>query len=112
MAYTQCCAPLHAGSAAPNALLLMRSRYCAYVLKLEDYLLATWHASTRPGSLDLAQDSIKWLGLQVAAFSEQSDQAQVRFVARYKIHGKADKMEENSLFVKEAGRWFYLRAID
>jgi len=40
----------------------MRSRYSAYVLKLEPYLLATWHATTRPATLDLAADNIKWLG--------------------------------------------------
>jgi len=33
----------------------MRSRYSAYVLKLEAYLLATWHPGTRPAALDLAQ---------------------------------------------------------
>ena len=37
----------------PDAEALMRSRYTAYVLKLEDYLLATWHPSTRPQQLDL-----------------------------------------------------------
>ena len=44
----------------------MRSRYSAYVLGLEPYLLATWHASTRPPSLDLAADTAtRWLGLEV-----------------------------------------------
>ena len=43
-----CCGRWHAGEAAPTAEALMRSRYSAYVLGLEDYLLATWHASTRP----------------------------------------------------------------
>src|SRR5579859_5003628 len=49
--YPQCCGPLHTGGAAPDAQSLMRSRYCAFVLCDERYLLATWHPSTRPGSV-------------------------------------------------------------
>jgi SEC-C motif-containing protein len=49
--YARCCGPLHEGGIASSAEALMRSRYSAYVLKREDYLLATWHPSTRPASL-------------------------------------------------------------
>ena len=53
--YAACCGPLHAGAAiAPTAEALMRSRYSAYGLGLEPYLLATWHVSTRPAALHLA----------------------------------------------------------
>ena len=48
-----------------DAEALMRSRYTAFVLKLEDYLLATWHPRMRPPSLSLAQSSRRWLGLKV-----------------------------------------------
>jgi len=41
-AYKQCCHPLHEGSPAANAEQLMRSRYTAYVLMLEEYLLQTF----------------------------------------------------------------------
>ena len=44
--YAACCGRFHAGPLqlqAPNAEALMRSRYSAYVLRLGDYLLATWH---------------------------------------------------------------------
>ncbi len=35
-----------------------------YVLAREDYLLRTWHESTRPGTLDLHDaDNHSWLGL-------------------------------------------------
>src|SRR5690606_13083917 len=37
----QCCGRYHAGTAAPSAERLMRSRYSAYVLGLIDYLQAT-----------------------------------------------------------------------
>jgi SEC-C motif-containing protein len=52
--YARCCGPLHDGAVAQTAEMLMRSRYSAYVLKREDYLLATWHPSTRPANLKLA----------------------------------------------------------
>lgn len=87
----------------------MRSRYSAYVMKLEDYLLATWHPDTRPAALDLAYDDTKWLGLEVKCHRQESaDQASVEFVARYKIAGRAHRLHEISRFVREDGRWFYM----
>jgi SEC-C motif-containing protein len=87
----------------------MRSRYSAYVLKLDDYLLATWHPDTRPSELDLAADDSKWLGLEVKKHAVQDDtHATVEFVARYRIAGKGHRLHELSRFVREGGRWFYI----
>jgi SEC-C motif-containing protein len=88
----------------------MRSRYTAYVLALEPYLLATWHISTRPPHIDLAAEArIRWLGLEVKRhLSNGPDSAIVEFVARYKIAGRAQRLHETSRFVREDGRWFYL----
>jgi SEC-C motif domain protein len=92
----------------------MRSRYTAYVRLDEKYLLKTWHASTRPAVLGLEhQAASKWLGLKILriqAGGKNDETGQVEFVARFKLGGKAHRMQENSLFVKEAGRWYYLRA--
>ena len=108
--YTACCGPLHAGEQpAASAEALMRSRYSAYVLKLADYLLATWHPSTRPSELDLAADDSKWLGLDVKRHEVQDDdRAMVEFVARYRIAGRGHRLHELSRFVREDGRWFYV----
>lgn len=107
--YIACCGRYHNGASAPDAATLMRSRYSAYALRLEDYLLATWHPDTCPASLDLAADNCKWLGLEVKKFIlESADNATVEFVARYKIGGRAHRMHETSSFVREAGRWFYV----
>ena len=107
--YAACCGRYHAGDPAPDAAALMRSRYSAYVLKLEAYLLATWHPSTRPAALDLAADNAKWLGLELKKHTpESADSATVEFVARYKIGGRAYRMHEISRFVREEGRWFYV----
>lgn len=88
----------------------MRSRYSAYVLQLEDYLLQTWHPDTRPDSLDLAQDrQTKWLGLEVLRFESTGENtAIVEFVARYKINGKAEQLHEISRFVKMDKKWYYI----
>ena len=108
--YAACCGPLHAGERpAASAEALMRSRYSAYVLKLADYLLATWHPSTRPSELDLAADDSKWLGLDVKRHEVQDDdRAMVEFVARYRIAGRGHRLHEVSRFVREDGRWFYV----
>ncbi|HSH97129.1 MAG TPA: YchJ family metal-binding protein [Methyloradius sp.] len=108
--YTTCCEPLHKGQLAPTAETLMRSRYSAYVLNLEDYLLATWHPDTRPARLDLSKDeATKWLGLQIKHTSNtDADNATVEFVARYKLHGKAERLHEISRFIRIESHWLYL----
>ncbi|MCX7157050.1 MAG: YchJ family metal-binding protein [Rhodocyclales bacterium] len=112
LAYTACCGRYHAGSPAPDAESLMRSRYSAYVRGLEDYLLATWHASTRPAALDLAAGPpAKWLGLEVKTRSEKGDAAKVEFVARCRIGGRALRLHEVSRFVREDGRWYYVDGV-
>lgn len=109
--YTACCARYVEGrEPAPTAEALMRSRYTAYTLLKEDYLLATWHLSTRPAALGLAQEApTKWLGLDVKRHEQQdADHAIVEFVARYKVAGRAHRLHEISRFVREAGQWFYV----
>lgn len=107
--YTNCCGQYHHGAYAPDAESLMRSRYSAYLLKLEAYLLATWHADTRPATLELTVDKTRWLGLEVKkCTSESADRASVEFVARYKIAGRAHRLHEISRFVRENGHWFYV----
>lgn len=109
-AYADCCAPLHGGQAAVTAEALMRSRYCAYALGLEDYLLATWHPSTRPPVLHLADEAgTKWLGLEVKKHRQQDDShATVEFVARCRVGGRGHRLCELSRFVLEDGRWYYV----
>lgn len=84
----------------------MRSRYSAYVLGLIDYLMATWHPGTAPGDLEL--QPVKWLGLEVRHAEMAGDAGVVEFVARCKVNGRAERMEESSRFVRENGRWLYI----
>lgn len=109
--YAACCGRWHYGPQhllAPEAGLLMRSRYSAYVLQLGGYLLDTWHASTRPAAMDF-EPGLRWLGLEVRrAQSTGADSAIVEFVARSKLGGRAHRLHETSRFVREAGRWLYV----
>jgi SEC-C motif-containing protein len=94
---------------APTAEALMRSRYSAFALDKIDYLLDTWHASTRPASLDANPAGLKWLGLDVRRHeAPDDDHATVEFVARSKLAGRAQRLHEISRFVREGGRWFYV----
>ena len=108
LTYAVCCAPLHAGEAAPDAESLMRSRYSAFVLGDVPYLLATWHSSTRPATLEL-EPQAKWLGLDIKSHrSTGVDRSEVEFVARFRLAGRAVRQHELSRFVREDGRWFYV----
>ncbi len=109
-ALAACCGPLHAGEAvAGTAEQLMRSRYSAYARGERDYLLATWHPSTRPFALEL-DPAVRWLGLSVRRHQQgAAGAAVVEFVARCRSGGgPATRLHEVSRFVREDGRWYYL----
>lgn len=112
--YAPCCGRYIEGNeVAANAEALMRSRYTAYTLNQEAYLLASWHRSTRPKSLPLGEDAkTKWLGLEVKRHQVDAGdpgRAVVEFVARFKIGGgRAEQLHEISRFVYEEGRWLYV----
>ncbi|MBL0426746.1 YchJ family protein [Ramlibacter alkalitolerans] len=111
LAFARCCGPYLADFAqrpAPDAESLMRSRYCAFVLEDADYLIATWHPSTRPPEVDF-EPGLKWLGLEVRAHKVlDATHAEVTFVARSRLAGRAQRLHERSRFVAEDGRWFYV----
>jgi SEC-C motif-containing protein len=86
----------------------MRSRYSAFALGRTDYLLATWHPDTRPTDLTL-ESGTRWLGLAVKHHRVQdADHAEVEFVARSRLAGRGHRLQENSRFVREGGRWWYV----
>lgn len=87
----------------------MRSRYTAFVLCNEPYLLATWHATQRPKSIAFDRNQ-KWLGLKIVDTAQRGENsAEVEFIARYRIGGgSAARLHERSRFVKEEGCWLYV----
>jgi SEC-C motif domain protein len=109
-----CCGRLHDGTAtAATAEQLMRSRYSAFALGESAYLIATWHPTTRPQTLDLDRD-VRWTGLDVLATtggSLLSAEGTVDFRAHYVIEGVAGAQHENSRFVRGGGHWRYLDGV-
>ena len=108
--YVNCCELFISGQAIPpDPVSLMRSRYSAFASSNVEYLKATWHPKFRPSQLTLEIEQ-KWIGLKILHSAEKSDSGEVKFVARYKINGKAYRLEEHSLFSRVDGRWYFLHA--
>lgn len=110
LAFEDCCARyLEHGEIPPTAEALMRSRYTAFVRQNAPYLLDTWAVRTRPATLDF-DDAPQWLGLQVKAHLQRDEtHAEVEFVARYKVGGRAHRLHERSRFERtDDGRWRYI----
>ncbi|MBG0817864.1 YchJ family protein [Planomonospora sp. ID82291] len=112
--YRDCCGRLHRGeAAAPTAELLMRSRFSAFSVGDADYLLRTWHPSTRPPAVELDR-ALRWTGLEILEATGGSafhTEGTVRFRARYTERGRAGEMEEHSRFTRHAGAWVYVGAL-
>lgn len=108
-AFDACCGRyLGTGVPAPDAESLMRSRYTAFVRGDVAHLLVTWHASQRPGRLELDED-VKWLDLEVKRHTPIDDtHAEVEFVARSRVQGRGQRLHERSRFVREDGYWYYV----
>jgi SEC-C motif-containing protein len=105
--YEHCCAPYHRGEPAPTPEALMRARYSAYALGDAAYVQQSWHADTRPATLDLPPGE-RWLGLDVLDSGADDDAGWVHFRATCRDDVGFAVLEEHSRFVREAGRWFYL----
>lgn len=109
-----CCGPLHAGTPAPTALSLMRSRYSAFVLGLGDYLEATL-SKRQQGDFDAEEfeksaASTKWLGLEIRKTDkggEKDDTGTVEFVAKYREQNQQIVHHERAMFIREDGKWVF-----
>lgn len=91
----------------------MRSRYSAFAVGDEPYLLATWHPTTRPRALDLDPDQ-EWLRLDVLDRTGGGllhTAGTVEFRASYRWRGRREELHENSRFVREGGRWLYVEPV-
>ena len=101
----------HSGrAAAPTAEALMRSRFSAFALGDEPYLLRSWHPRTRPARLGLDPGQ-RWLRLEILATEGGSpfhSEGEVEFRAHYSEHGRPDVLHERSRFVRVDGAWVYL----
>lgn len=107
--YRHCCQPAHAQhSIVATAEKLMRSRYCAYVLKNYQYLLDTYATEQRSHlSVEQLSDSdqdTQWLSLQIVEVHDE----QVEFIAYYQFEGGIYRLHERSNFIQRHSKWYYL----
>ena len=88
----------------------MRSRFTAFALGLDGYLLSSWHPSTRPATLEL-DDGTAWRRLQIVdtvAGGPDDPTGIVEFRASYRdVDGAAGVLHERSTFSRVDGRWVY-----
>jgi len=91
----------------------MRARYCAYVLQDSEFLLATWHPSTRPDAV-LFTDDVSWNELLVEEATGGALDGRGTVVFRARFHRGATPLElyERSVFERTDGRWLYLEGTD
>ena len=91
----------------------MRSRFEAFRDADAEWLLASWHPSTRPAVIDL-KNNPKWRGLQivdVVGGAVDDETGVVEFRATYvAAPGDVRVLHERSRFLHEDGRWYYLDA--
>ncbi|SER27387.1 YchJ family protein [Arthrobacter sp. OV608] len=109
--YGMCCGRFHSRKAeAATAEQLMRSRYSAFVLLDERYLLHTWHPAEAPKQLDL-DPGMQWRRLDIVATDRGGPldvEGTVEFKAYFRAGSDRGVLHEVSRFVRENGRWFYL----
>ncbi|VAW58616.1 UPF0225 protein YchJ [hydrothermal vent metagenome] len=91
---------------------LMRSRYTAYALGNVEYLLQSWHVSTRPQNIALDSQRV-WTGLTLLNESRVVEEmgrktAYVEFIAHFIHAGVKGQMHERSRFLSGDGLWFYV----
>ncbi len=110
--YKKCCSKYHNGALAPTALILMKSRYCAYAVGDSKYIMKTTH----PDNSDYTTDTKEWsqsislfsehtdfMGLTILEYIEGEEEAFVKFKAQL----SSGDLIEKSRFLKVAGKWLY-----
>ncbi len=112
--YKKCCQIYHKGANPKTALLLMKSRYVAYVVGDSAYIVKTTHPNNSDysdevkawrESIELFSRNTEFLGLEILEFEDGEEEAFVTFRAKL----SSGDMVERSRFLKMEGRWLYER---
>ncbi|MGI5204322.1 YchJ family protein [Spirillospora sp. CA-108201] len=96
---------------AATAVQLMRSRFSAFAVEDEAYLLATWHPATRPERIGF-EDGARWTRLEIVRTEgggPDDDRGLVEFRAHYLTGTKPGELHEVSRFVRDDDAWVYVR---
>lgn len=109
--YEACCGRFHDGRDVPaTAEQLMRSRYSAFAVGDESYLLDTWHPDTRPTGIrpDPRQQWVRLEVLRTSGGGLFDAEGTVAFRATSRIGTRDVVVVEDSRFTRSDGRWSYV----
>ncbi len=107
--YKKCCAPLHKGAFAKNALELMKSRYSAYAISDIRYIIKTSLDKNLDES-ELKEFSKKcdFQKLEILEFIDGESETFVTFKASIFCDNIDNSFCEKSRFIKKDNRWLYV----
>lgn len=115
--FEECCQAVIAGSPAPTAESLMRSRYTAMVLGDLDHIERTCTEDARQTfnrpEMEHSLPGIEWLGLEVLGSErgqEGDDAGTVSFRFAYRFEGREHAQREIATFERTNGNWLYDRS--
>lgn len=109
-----CCGPIIAGTPAPTAEALMRSRYVAFTLGDLDHIERTNTenalASFNRVDLEASLPGTDWIGIEVLQTDggqEGDEEGKVKFSFRYRNGGRDFNQLEIASFKRVDGNWRY-----
>lgn len=113
LVFDDCCRPILTGhKRAVTAESLVRTRFCAHVVKDYDYLLQTWHPATRPITVYLpAHRFWYWLDIDsVVAGGPQDASGAVSYTAYRRDRRQYSIVNKIAYLEKHYGWWVYHRS--
>lgn len=113
--YEDCCGPLHSGrKKAMTAEQLMRSRFTAYAMGKDQYLIDTWDKTKSPDKVNFSGDQVEWSRLEIVSRKKggsKDRKGSIEFKAYYKLNGEEHLMREASQFRKVNNEWIYVDGV-
>lgn len=112
--YLSCCEPFITGKQSPQTPeALMRSRYSAYTMANIDYIKDTMRGKALAGFQEQEARAwasrVKWIKLVVfKSVIESSSLGFVEFEASFVDGSQLKSIHENSEFIRDNGRWYYV----
>ncbi len=91
----------------------MRSRFSAFAVRDESYLLRTWHPDTRPTTVPF-DPALRWLRLDILTTTGGTPfhtTGTVEFQAHYHDSDHPGTLHETSRFTHHEGIWVYVDGV-
>lgn len=118
--YKKCCKVFHDGVLPKTALELMKSRYCAYAVENEKYIIHTTHKNNKDFSEDIKSWALDILDfckntefkkLDILEFMDGETESFVTFKAHLNQQNQDVSFVEKSRFLRVDGKWLYVDGV-